>query len=91
MAALMTATIAAPAVVVFTVVGLLVGQLVVGVLLGILVALALSAYVWRRSEDAVVRLVGAQPADPSTYPRYHNLVEGLCAAAGVAKISDRLK
>ncbi len=25
----------------------------------------------------------ASPADPATYPRYHNLVEGLCEAAGL--------
>jgi heat shock protein HtpX len=34
-------------------------------------------------EDAALRAVGAQPADPEREPRYHNLVEGLCRAAGL--------
>jgi heat shock protein HtpX len=34
-------------------------------------------------ERAALRDAGATPADPERLPRYHNLVEGLCQAAGL--------
>jgi heat shock protein HtpX len=34
-------------------------------------------------EDAALRAAGARPADRERLPRYHNLVEGLCHAAGL--------
>jgi heat shock protein HtpX len=34
-------------------------------------------------EDAALRAAGAQPADARLEPRYHNLVAGLCQAAGL--------
>jgi heat shock protein HtpX len=34
-------------------------------------------------ERAALRDAGAEPADPQRLPRYHNLVEGLCHAAGL--------
>jgi heat shock protein HtpX len=34
-------------------------------------------------ERAALRDAGAQPADPGRWPRYHNLVQGLCRDAGL--------
>jgi heat shock protein HtpX len=34
-------------------------------------------------EDSALRAAGARPADRDREPRYHNLVEGLCRAAGL--------
>jgi heat shock protein HtpX len=34
-------------------------------------------------ERAALRDSGARPSDPGRWPRYHNLVEGLCEAAGL--------
>jgi heat shock protein HtpX len=34
-------------------------------------------------ERTALRQAGAEPADPERWPRYHNLVEGLCHAAGL--------
>src|SRR5919201_1362092 len=34
-------------------------------------------------ERAALSAAGAAPADPERWPRYHNLVEGLCATAGL--------
>lgn len=50
-------------------------------------ALALAGAVWAHSRsDAVVLAVShADPADPAAHPRLHNLVEGLCTAAGLPK------
>jgi heat shock protein HtpX len=36
-------------------------------------------------ERAALRDAGAQPADPSRWPRYHNLVEGLSQTAGLPR------
>ena len=36
-------------------------------------------------EGAALRDAGARPADPRHLPRYHNLVAGLCQAAGLPK------
>jgi heat shock protein HtpX len=84
-AALMTVAIAAPFLVLLTVLGLLIGHVVIGLLLGLIGSAAVAAFLWSRSEPAVVQLIGAKPAEPTAYPRYHNLVEGLCAAAGLPK------
>jgi heat shock protein HtpX len=37
------------------------------------------------SDKVALAMSRAQPADPNTYARYHNLVEGLCIAAGLPK------
>lgn len=44
---------------------------------------AVAAAAWWCSEGLVRRLLRAQPADPSAHARLYNLVDGLCANAGV--------
>ena len=50
-------------------------------------ALVLAAAAWAhlRSDAAVLAVSHAVPADPATHPRLHNLVDGLCTAAGLPK------
>jgi heat shock protein HtpX len=70
-------------------IGVAVGYLVGFGPWGVVVALVLSAGLafasyWK--SDAVALAVSrAQPADPETYKRLHNLVEGLCIASGLPK------
>lgn len=49
----------------------------------LIVAGGVAAAAWWGSEGLARRLLKAQPADPSTHARLYNLVEGLCANAGV--------
>ncbi len=76
-------------VVLLTLVGLAVGQLLGDGLVGTVIALVISAGMafasyWKA--DAIALAVSrAQPADPEVYQRLHNLVEGLCIAAGLPK------
>ncbi len=46
---------------------------------------ALGAYVHHRGDQLLLRSLGATPADPHEHARFHNLVDGLCIAAGVEK------
>jgi heat shock protein HtpX len=47
---------------------------------------AVTAFVSYWKSDAVaLRMSRAKPADPTTYARLHNLVEGLCIASGLPK------
>jgi heat shock protein HtpX len=50
---------------------------------GVVVAVAVAALAWWGSAPLAVRLLGAQPADPTTHARLFNLIEGLGANAGV--------
>jgi len=61
------------------------GAGLVGLVLGVLLAAAVTVAAWTRSEAVALSLAHAQPADEATHARLHNLVEGLCAAAGVPK------
>jgi heat shock protein HtpX len=58
-------------------------------LAGLIVALVLagggSALSSWKSDAVALRMSRARPADPTTYARLHNLVEGLCIAAGLPK------
>jgi len=57
------------------------GGMVIALVIG--AALAFGSY-WKA--DAIALAVSrAQPADPETYKRLHNLVEGLCIAGGLPK------
>lgn len=60
----------------FGLAGLLVALVVVG--LGSLAA-------WWKSDAVALAMSHAQPTTPETEPRLHNLVEGLCIAAGLPK------
>ena len=58
-------------------------------LAGLIVALVLVAATtfvgWWKSDAIALRMSHARPADPKQYARLHNLVEGLCIAAGLPK------
>lgn len=73
---------AAAAVVV--VIALALVSIVVGALVAFL-AVAAMASVYRGAESAVLAVSRARPSEPADHPRFHNLVEGLCVAAGVTK------
>lgn len=70
-------------------IGVVVGSLVGGgplptmVAFGIAVTTAGVSY-WK-SDRIALRVSRAVPADPTTYQRLHNLVEGLCIASGLPK------
>jgi heat shock protein HtpX len=67
------------------VIGLVFGSLPAGLVGGLVfgVVLALSSYY--RSDRIALARSAALVADAADYPRYHNLVEGLCVAAGLPK------
>ena len=68
---------------VLAVVGLpLAGLVVAALVAGCTVALLVS-----RSDAHAVARLGAAPADPTAHARFHNVVEGLCVAAGLPKPS----
>ena len=56
---------------------------------GLVVALVLAgggaAVAYWKSDALALAMSHARPADPTTYARLHNLVEGLCIAAGLPK------
>ena len=76
---------AVPFLLVGLVVGLLVGGPIVGVLLGLVLAGAASWAVARAGDGRVAAAVGGRRADVATEARLHNLVDSLCAAAGVPR------
>lgn len=66
-------------------IGLIVDAAIVGALLGLLVGALLVAAAYWFGAAKVIRSVGARPADPQRYQRFHNVVEGLCVANGIPK------
>jgi heat shock protein HtpX len=56
-----------------------------GVAIAALVAGGAALASWSRSDVVALRLSRAAEADPVTYARLHNLVEGLCIASGLTK------
>ena len=77
------------AAVVFLVVELVLALVGLGFLLALVPAVAAGAaaawVVQSRAEGVVLRRIGAVPVDETEQPRLHNLVEGLCVAAGLPK------
>ena len=57
----------------------------IGFAIAIVVALALAWGSYYNSDKIALRVSRARPADGPEYRRYHNLVEGLCIAAGLPK------
>ncbi|MFA5785570.1 MAG: M48 family metallopeptidase [Actinomycetota bacterium] len=49
------------------------------------IAVVVSFTSYYSSDRIVLAVSGAKEADRATYARYHNLVEGVCIAAGIAK------
>ena len=66
-------------------VNLLLGFGVAGLVIAVLVAGAGSAVAYWKSDSIALAMSHAGLADPTTYARLHNLVEGLCIAAGLPK------
>lgn len=66
-------------------VNLLLGFGVAGLVIAVLVAGTGSALAYWKSDAVALAMSHARPADPTTYARLHNLVEGLCIAAGLPK------
>lgn len=58
---------------------------IVGVLIAAVVAVASAFGSYWKSDQVALRMSRAVPADPVTYARLHNLVEGLCIASGLPK------
>jgi len=70
-------------------VGVVVGQLIGGGPMASIVALIIAAVMaftsYWKSDSIALSVSRAVPADPTTYQRLHNLVEGLCIAGGLPK------
>jgi heat shock protein HtpX len=58
---------------------------VIGIVFAIVVAVALSAGAYWGSDAVALRMSRAQPAAVEEYPRFHNIIEGLCIASGLPK------
>ncbi|MEY2459451.1 MAG: heat shock protein HtpX [Acidimicrobiaceae bacterium] len=58
---------------------------IVGVVIAFVVAIGISAVSYWKSDAVALRMSRARPADPVEYARLHNIVEGLCIAAGLPK------
>jgi heat shock protein HtpX len=56
-----------------------------GIVLALIIAAVMSWSSYRYGDRLVLRVSRARPASPEEYPRYHNIVEGLCIAAGIPK------
>jgi heat shock protein HtpX len=63
--------------------GLLFDFGVVGVVVALLIAAGMSFASYRYGDRIVLRASRARPASPEEYARLHNIVEGLCIAAGI--------
>jgi heat shock protein HtpX len=57
----------------------------VGVIIAFVIAMALAWGSYYNSDKIAIAASRARPADENQYRRYHNLVEGLCIAAGLPK------
>jgi heat shock protein HtpX len=66
-------------------VDLLLGYGLAGVLIALLIAGGGSVIAYWKSDSVALAMSHARPADPTQYARLHNLVEGLCIAAGLPK------
>jgi heat shock protein HtpX len=58
---------------------------IAGVVIALIVAIAMAAVAYWKSDEVALRMSRAQPADPVEYARLHNIIEGLCIAAGLPK------
>lgn len=75
---------ALPALVVFLV-DVLFGHPIIGLLMALVVGAVIAMWAWNAATLRAIAGVGARTATPQEHPRLHNLVDGLCAIAGVAK------
>jgi len=66
-------------------VDILFGFGIAGVVIAFVIAVAMAFVSYFNSDKVALAVTGAKPADGPDYQRYHNLVEGLCIAAGLPK------
>ena len=66
-------------------VGVLVGSGTVGTIVAVVISAVMAFVSYWKSDAIALRVSRAVPADPVTYKRLHNLVEGLCIAGGLPK------
>ena len=66
-------------------VNLLIGYGVVGLVIALVVAGVGAFIAYWKSDSVALAISHARPADPEQYARLHNVVEGLCIAAGLPK------
>ncbi len=64
---------------------LLIGGGPVGFIIAVAIAGTMGFVGYWKSDTVALKMSRAVPADPRTYARLHNLVEGLCIAAGLPK------
>jgi len=57
----------------------------VGVVIALVIAVGTSFVAYWKSDSVALAMSRARPADPVEYARLHNIVEGLCIAAGLPK------
>ncbi|MEY4247745.1 MAG: putative protease HtpX, partial [Actinomycetota bacterium] len=76
-------------VVLVVLVGVAIGYLIGGGPTASVIALVIAAVMaftsYWKSDSIALKVSRAVPADPTTYQRLHNLVEGLCIAGGLPK------
>jgi heat shock protein HtpX len=73
------------AVLVAAAVNLLLGFGIVGVVIALVIAVVTSFVAYWKSDAVALAMSRARPADPVEFARLHNIVEGLCIAAGLPK------
>ena len=66
-------------------IGFLVGNGPVFTIVALVISAAIAFGSYWKADAIALRVSRAQPADPQQYQRLHNLVEGLCIAAGLPK------
>lgn len=66
-------------------VGVLMGNGTTGTLIALVVAALMAFGSYWKADRIALAVSRAVPADPTVYPRLHNLVEGLCIASGLPK------
>jgi heat shock protein HtpX len=64
-------------------VGLVAGFGWVGIVIALVASGAMAFFSYWKADSIALAISRAKPADPDTYKRLHNLVEGLCIAAGL--------
>ena len=84
-AAALVATVVAVVVLLALVLELLLPTRGLVLVAGVVVAGGLAALAVVRAEGMALRLAGAEPADEATWPRLHNVTDGLSAGSGVPK------
>ncbi len=72
-------------VVVIGALNLLLGLGPAGVLVAVVVGCVAAVAAWWKSDAVALSVSHARPTNPQSQPRLHNLVEGLCIAAGLPK------